>query len=230
MIQSTAPAIAQLCLLLLLSVAPEKAAAQAAPPAATGRPECPGLAAGACGPQCQLAICDAMAALYQATSGATWRSRTPEWPSRGGGEACAEWLRLPPAAPAARLKAAGMPPGTPRYCASAGVFCCGAGLPGAPAMPCPFQFAPTNLTLFRFNLTVRGDDARMWESLGTLVACGVRRVVLQGNGLDGPLPARLPAAAAGWLKALDISENYLHGTMVGAGGFGPICGGVEAAK
>jgi len=204
-------ALLALLLLLLCSAAPCLTAAQS--PAASGRPGCPGVVGGVCGEACQATICAALASFYAATNGPLWRFRSTGWPTDNGTDACKQWLAQPP--PTTQRRAAA---GGPRFCAVAGVFCCSSVAPGPPGSPCPFQHAPTNLTLLNFNLTGRVDNPRLWEALNTLITCGVRRVIMQGNRLSGTVPTALPQAAAGWLKTLDVSENALTGTLVGWGG------------
>jgi hypothetical protein len=215
-----------LALLLLAAAGPGALPARgvAAQPAAAGaRPGCPGVSpAGECGPPCQAHICNALAHFYHVTHGATWRAGGGGWPSDPAPGACGAWLAAwPPPPPPPRPGATVAPPppdGAPRYCHIAGMRCCeagGGGAVGAPD-PCPFQWAPANLSLSNNNLTGSAASPELWDALGRLMVCGLRRLVLQGNRLTGPLPAQLPAAAADWLRTFDMSENQITGTLVGA--------------
>lgn len=175
-------------------------AVPAAAPAAVRRLGCPGLEGGVCGARCQALMCDALLRFYSAAGGPGWRLQGGWAAAARAG--CFPWL------------ASARPGAAPGYCGGAlqGLTCC----PGyhAPSAGCPFPFAPANLTLTNNNLTGDAASDHLWGALGHLIACGVRRVVLQANRLAGKLPEKLPAAAEGWLWELDISENRIEGTLV----------------
>ncbi|GBF96164.1 inactive leucine-rich repeat receptor kinase-like [Raphidocelis subcapitata] len=210
-------------LVLLAGAAPASAQQQgpsagaAAAPVSGGgagglRPDCPGLVSSpgagppVCGSACQQAVCGALARFHLVTSGEQWGNHTDgdSWPHDGSAAGCAAWLTGGGAADG----------GMPRYCNGVdGLACCSPADDAVLPEPCPFSGAPTNLSLFEAGLRTPVASPELWDALDTLMLCGLRRAVLQSNWLSGPLPEKLPASAAGWLKALDMGENVIEGTL-----------------
>lgn len=169
--------------------------------------QCPGLTnASKCGRDCQMSICSALLRVYEATGGPAWYTNTGWVAMRQDG--CDQWLSPTPSAGSA-----------PRYCQIYGLDCCSAPdsaqAPVADPEPCPFLWAPRNLSLPNNNLAIKRRDPMLWAAMRELILCGLRRIVLQGNALPGTLPAQLPAAALMRLWTLDLSEAKLTGTLVG---------------
>jgi hypothetical protein len=179
---------------------------QQAPLAPALRPGCPGVSpSGECGPRCQEAICGAFSHFFHVTHGPSWRNAMSGWPVDHAGPACAAWLAAWPPPPGAANAPAD---GAPRYCHISGVRCCDAAAP-LPEL-CPFQWAPTNLTLANNNLTGAVADPELWSALGHLMACGLRRLILQGNRVRRGAAAA-PAAGRGMRRCHALCRALAQG-------------------
>lgn len=136
-------------------------------------PPCPGLAGGACGLQCQLAVCGALATFWRVSYNASfpWNEITGWELTKSLG--CGR-LVTPAAAP------------RPAYCQWPGVECC---TPAAAAAGrCRAVHAVANLSLPVNQVNVSISDRQLLAAFDQLHSCGLRGINLEGNEISGELP------------------------------------------
>lgn len=158
-------------------------------------PSCPGVTPGGavCTPQCQRAVCEALAGFFRATY-----NETNPWDFPG------KWIEtltrpcseLVPAVPGVTTAASPPPP----YCSWRGVACCGSAAAAAGA--CGPVHGVANLTVRADNLNGSVSDPRLIGAVEQLHACGLRGFNLESNELSGELGPR-------WGRLVNLTELNL---------------------
>lgn len=145
-----------------------------APAASPALPdECPGVREAACEGPCQKAICKALHDLYNATFNPNFTTQwARQWGWGGTAEDCAR---------AVSSNRHGLPP----YCSRYGVECCVVKRHGR--QQCSVRGAVSGLVLEVNYLNGTVSDPMLLSALVQLHACGLRKLVLQGNDLSGTL-------------------------------------------
>jgi len=135
--------------------------------------ECPGVREAACEGPCQRAICKALHDFYNATFNPNY---TTQWAKQRGWAGTAE-----DCARAVSSNRQGLPP----YCSRYGVECCVVTRHGH--QQCSVRGAVSGLVLEVNYLNGTVSDPLLLSALVQLHACGLTKLVLQGNDLSGTL-------------------------------------------